>query len=78
MKQALFKCMGSGKCVYLEELPNRKLRLLIGFNKADLPDGQIIEWLEDNGTEQIQKSNFEFLFDHYNNTQMRCLKHRKK
>jgi len=78
MRAALFKCFGTGKCVYLEEMTRGRLRMVVGFVRENVPDTKIIEKIEDNGKERIIKSNFEYHYDQYNSSLMRCLLHRKK
>ena len=77
-RKALFKCIGTGKLVYFEEVNSKKLRFLYGHNKNVSNTKEATEWLEDNGIEHVKIGNFEIHFDHYNSTLMRCWLHRNR
>ena len=75
MRKALFKCFGTGKCVYLEEMTRGRIRMVVGYVRENVPDKVIIERIENNGQERAIKSNFEYHYDQYNKSLMRCLLH---
>ena len=76
MRKALFKCIGTGKIIYFEEINSRTLRYLYGYNKELSNAQQILPWLEDNGVEHTKRFDFEMQFDAYKGSLMVCLLHR--
>ena len=75
MRRGLWKCLGTGKCVYIEEISGG-VKFVIGHVKPanEIQSSKLIlEKLNRSGTEKIVKGNFEYFFEYYNNLPMRKL-----